>query len=62
MCTHIHFCAVLSIAFQRNVLLLPPSLKLGELDANGEYEQLAEIYAKVVNEGQLNRTLSGEFL
>ncbi|KAH8285684.1 hypothetical protein KR054_012353 [Drosophila jambulina] len=49
---------ILSIAFQRNVLLLPPSLKLGELDANGEYEQLAEIYSKVVNEGQLNRTLS----
>ncbi|KAH8361989.1 hypothetical protein KR200_009381 [Drosophila serrata] len=49
---------ILSIAFQGNVLLLPPSLKLGELDANGEYEQLAEIYSKVVNEGQLNRTLS----
>jgi len=53
---------VLSIVFQRNVLLLPPTLRLGELDANGEYEQLAEIYSKVVNEGQLNRTQSGEFL
>jgi len=52
---------VLSIVFQRNVLLLPPTLRLGELDANGEYEQLAEIYSKVVNEGQLNRTQSGEF-
>ncbi|EDV55829.1 uncharacterized protein LOC6548774 [Drosophila erecta] len=49
---------ILSIAFQGNVLLLPPSLKLGELDANGEYEQLAEVYSKVVNEGQLNRTQS----
>ncbi|XP_017120053.1 uncharacterized protein LOC108141299 [Drosophila elegans] len=49
---------ILSIAFQRNVLLLPPSLKLGELNANGDYEQLAEIYSKVVNEGQLNRTQS----
>ncbi|KAH8401685.1 hypothetical protein KR009_007371 [Drosophila setifemur] len=49
---------ILSNAFQRNVLLLPPSLKWGELDANGEYEQLAEIYPKVVNEGQLNRTMS----
>ncbi|XP_016985377.1 uncharacterized protein LOC108048926 [Drosophila rhopaloa] len=49
---------ILSMAFQRNVLLLPPSLRLGELDANGDYEQLAEIYSKVVNEGQLNRTQS----
>ncbi|XP_037715941.1 uncharacterized protein LOC119550978 [Drosophila subpulchrella] len=49
---------ILSIVFQRNVLLLPPTLRLGELDANGEYEQLAEIYSKVVNEGQLNRTQS----
>nr|AAM50112.1 GH01937p [Drosophila melanogaster] len=49
---------ILSIAFQANVLLLPPSLKLGELNANGEYEQLAEVYPKVVNEGQLNRTQS----
>ncbi|KAI8036268.1 uncharacterized protein LOC128256432 [Drosophila gunungcola] len=49
---------ILSIAFQRNVLLLPHSLKLGELNANGDYEQLAEIYSNVVNEGQLNRTQS----
>ncbi|XP_044249199.1 uncharacterized protein [Drosophila takahashii] len=49
---------ILSIVFQRNVLLLPPSLRLGELDANAEYEQLAEVYSKVVNEGQLNRTQS----
>ncbi|KAH8283576.1 hypothetical protein KR018_007661 [Drosophila ironensis] len=49
---------ILSVAFQRNVLLLPTALKWGELDANGEYERLAEIYPQVVNEGQLNRTLS----
>ncbi|XP_017077745.1 uncharacterized protein LOC108112414 [Drosophila eugracilis] len=49
---------ILNIALQKNVLLLPPSLRLGELDANAEYEQLAEIYSKVVNEGQLNRTQS----
>ncbi|XP_017049342.1 uncharacterized protein LOC108093674 [Drosophila ficusphila] len=49
---------ILSIAFQKNILLLPPSLRLGELNANGEYEQLAEVYSKVVNEGQPNRTQS----
>lgn len=43
------------------MLLLPPTLKWGELQANGEYEQLAEVYPKVVNEGQLNGTLSGEW-
>lgn len=42
------------------MLLLPPTLKWGELQANGEYEQLAEVYPKVVNEGQLNGTLSGK--
>ncbi|XP_017146011.1 uncharacterized protein LOC108158285 [Drosophila miranda] len=49
---------ILESAFQRNVMLLPPSVSYGQLDANGEYEQLAAIYGKVVNEGHPNRTQS----
>ncbi|EDV37685.1 uncharacterized protein Dana_GF11286 [Drosophila ananassae] len=53
---------ILGSVFRRNMLLLPPTLKWGELQANGEYEQLAEVYPKVVNEGQLNGTLSDSCL
>ncbi|XP_034650591.1 uncharacterized protein LOC117890062 [Drosophila subobscura] len=49
---------ILESAFKRNVLLLPPSVRYGQLNANGEYEQLAAIYGNVVNEGQPNRTQS----
>ncbi|XP_022223276.2 uncharacterized protein LOC111074698 [Drosophila obscura] len=49
---------ILESAFKRNVLLLPPSVRYGQLNANEEYEQLASIYADVVNEGHPNRTQS----
>ncbi|XP_034106404.1 uncharacterized protein LOC117569383 [Drosophila albomicans] len=49
---------ILDNAFQRNVLLLPPSLKYGELNANAEYEQLAINYDNLVNRGQPNSTQS----
>ncbi|KAH8410999.1 hypothetical protein KR222_005652, partial [Zaprionus bogoriensis] len=49
---------LLENAFQRNVQLLPPSLKYGALNANAEYEQLAMSYESLVNRGQPNRTQS----
>ncbi|KAH8369935.1 hypothetical protein KR093_001512, partial [Drosophila rubida] len=49
---------ILDNAFQRNVLLLPPSLKYGALNANAEYEELAVNYEDLVNQGQPNSTQS----
>ncbi|EDW09245.1 uncharacterized protein Dmoj_GI19147 [Drosophila mojavensis] len=49
---------ILRNAFQRNVLLLPPSLKYGALNANAEYEQLAMSYDSLVSQGSPNRTES----
>ncbi|XP_017960870.1 uncharacterized protein LOC108654229 isoform X2 [Drosophila navojoa] len=49
---------ILRNAFQRNVLLLPPSLKYGALNANAEYEQLALSYDSLVSQGSPNRTES----
>ncbi|EDW61855.2 uncharacterized protein Dvir_GJ22280 [Drosophila virilis] len=46
------------LAFQRNVLLLPPSLKYGALNANAEYEQLALNYESLVEKGAPNATQS----
>ncbi|XP_030380278.1 UPF0764 protein C16orf89 [Scaptodrosophila lebanonensis] len=51
---------ILDNAFQRNVLLLPPSLKYGALNANAEYEKLAINYESFVNEGMPNRTVSDQ--
>ncbi|XP_023162922.2 uncharacterized protein LOC111594039 [Drosophila hydei] len=49
---------ILRNAFQRNVLLLPPNLKYGALNANAEYEQLALSYDSLVSQGAPNRTQS----
>ncbi|ALC41302.1 CG8401, partial [Drosophila busckii] len=49
---------ILDNAFQRNVLLLPPSLRYGALNANADYEALALKYERVVNSGEPNRTES----
>ncbi|XP_032292122.1 uncharacterized protein [Drosophila virilis] len=49
---------ILRSAFQRNVLLLPPSLKYGALNANAEYEQLALNYESLVEKGAPNATQS----
>lgn len=49
---------ILENALKHNVLLLPPTLKYGTLNANADYEQLAMNYEVLVNRGQPNRTQS----
>ncbi|EDW02562.1 uncharacterized protein LOC6559047 [Drosophila grimshawi] len=49
---------ILENAFQRNVLLLPPSIKYGALNTNAEYELLAMNYESLVNRGAPNSTQS----